>query len=61
MEHVVMEHKILNVDWKNNQWTRLLKLELDKASREGWVPVLYSDAGGKATVILTRPREQQNV
>lgn len=52
-----MEHKVLNVHWKQTGWGRHLQLELDEASREGWTPILYSDAGGQSTVILARPKK----
>lgn len=55
MEHQVMEHKVLNIAYSRDGWARHLQLELDQASKEGWTPVLYSDGGGSATVILSRP------
>jgi hypothetical protein len=53
-----MEHKVLNIQWSNTPgWARHLQLELDLASRTGWVPILYSETGGGATVILARPKK----
>jgi hypothetical protein len=54
------QYKVINVHYRENAgWKRQLELELQALSQDECRPILYSDAGGGATVILERPYQEK--